>query len=190
MTPENRSMEPCAPAFLAAFVSDLCPSAPKHEPGSGTPPSSCSVWCRKLTTDDAKPGSSCKFDSIKWHCQSFILKLAAPRSTNRTICKLECSFLVVFFFFPVMESPLHAASMPQLSLMVAAAQEKGRALGSPSSHWGYCSHCKMVLGSKKLFWRLWLSLMEVSGGSLWGVLASLRAFLTTLPYLRAYYYCL
>lgn len=37
--PENRRKEPCTPAFLAAFVSDLCQSVLKQEPGSGTLPS-------------------------------------------------------------------------------------------------------------------------------------------------------
>ena len=71
--PENRRKEPRKPAFLAAFVSDLCQSVPKQEPGSGTPPSSCNISCgdlaSQLPTDpapwhDAKPDGSCKFGSL------------------------------------------------------------------------------------------------------------------------------
>lgn len=58
--PENRRKEPRTPAFLAAFVSHLCQSVPKQEPGSGTPPSSCNVSCRDLA-------SRLPPDPTRWH---------------------------------------------------------------------------------------------------------------------------
>lgn len=99
--PENRRKGSHTPAFLAAFVSDLCQSVLKQEPGGGTPPLSRNVSCgdlaSQLPTDpspwhDAKPDSSCKFASLSEAPQApagngtaraLTPKYAASRSTKR-----------------------------------------------------------------------------------------------------------
>lgn len=168
--PENRREEPCTPAFLAAFVLDLCQSGLKQEPGSGTPPSSCNVSCGDLASQlpadpapwhDASPGSSCRSGSLppaprapmgNGTARALTPEHAASRSTKRTFfganqsgtCQLSQMQEVYF----LRGSSAHGRNMPWLSLMVAAAQAKDRALGTPSPHLGYWSLCKMIWGQK------------------------------------------